>query len=98
MGGPGLGDLTLAGADLALDLGLHDLGGDHRHALAQEVGVLVDQRLGYDPGARHALALGHRGAPSSVDLQVNRRVWGPRWPELRSGPYVALLVTPLLAT
>src|SRR4029077_13550194 len=36
--------------------------GDHRHALAQEVGVLLDQGLGYDPGARHALALGHRGA------------------------------------
>ena len=26
------------------------------------------------------MALGHRGAPSSVDFQVNRRVWRPRWP------------------
>lgn len=57
-----LADLSFAGADLAGDLGLHDLGGNHRHALAQEVGVLLDQGLGYDPGARHALALGHRGA------------------------------------
>jgi len=24
--------------------------------------------------------------PFVVDLVVNRRVWGPRWPELLSGP------------
>lgn len=38
--------------------------------------MLVDQRLGYDPGARHALALGHRGVPFVSNWQVNRRVWG----------------------
>jgi hypothetical protein len=48
--------------------------------------VLLHQRLGYDLGARHALALGHRGAPSSLRLVLQRRVWGPRWPELRPGP------------
>jgi len=41
---------------------------------------------------------------SSVDLQVNRRVWGPRWPELLQGgsaeppPAHCGPVTPLLAT
>jgi hypothetical protein len=63
-----LAHLASTGADLARDLGLHQLGGDHRHRLAQEVGMLGDQGLGDDLGGRHASALGHRGAPSSVDF------------------------------
>ena len=47
--------------------------------------MLGDQGLGYDLGGRHALALGHRGVPFVVDLLVNRRVWGPRWPDFVSG-------------
>jgi len=58
--------LSPPGADLAGDLGLHQLRGDHRHRLAQEVGVLGDQGLGDDLGGRHALALGHRGVLSSL--------------------------------
>lgn len=64
-----------AGADLGRDL-----------RLPQEVGVLGDQGPGDDLGGRHALLLGHRGAPSSLRLVLRRRVWGPR-----------LGVTPLLA-
>jgi hypothetical protein len=62
VGRASIGHLPLAGADLAGDLCLHDLGGDHRHGLAQEVAVLVDQGLGDDLAGRHALSLGHRGA------------------------------------
>lgn len=60
--------LAPGSADLAGNLGLHQLGGDHRHRVAQEVGVLGDQGLGDDLGGRHALLLGHRGAPSSVGI------------------------------
>src|SRR5680860_1395249 len=72
--------------DSARDLGLHQLRGDHRHRLREEIGVLVDQGLGDDLGGRHAWALGHRGASfRQSTLVVNRRVWGPRWPELLQG-------------
>ena len=62
VGGPGLRHLAPPGADLGGDLGLHQLPGDHRHRLPEEIGVLLDQGLGHDLGARHALPLGHRGA------------------------------------
>jgi len=79
-------DLTTPGADLGADLGLHQLPSDHPNGLLKEVVVLIHQRLGDDLSHRHAPVLGHRGAPPSVDLQVNRRVWGPRWPELIPAP------------
>ncbi len=66
MGGATGAALASPGADLAGDLCLHQLGGDHRHGIAQEVGVLFDQGLGDDLGGRHALPLGHRGVLSSV--------------------------------
>lgn len=59
--------------------------------------MLGDQGLGDDLGGRHASALGHRGAPSSVDFCGSTDESGVRGgPELRPGPYLALLVTPLL--
>ena len=101
---PGLRNLALAGADLAGDLGLHDLRGDHRHALAQEVGMLLDQRLGYDPGARHALVLGHRGVPFVSRLAGQPTSLGPAVAGTSSRRFRGAAsghcgpVTPLLAT
>jgi len=45
VGHPLWGPLAELGADLGGDLGLHELGGHPRRALAQHVGVLVNQQL-----------------------------------------------------
>ena len=34
----------MLGADLSADLGLHQLGGDDRHRLLEEIAVLIKQR------------------------------------------------------
>jgi hypothetical protein len=50
--------------------------------------MLVHQHLGHDLGARHALTLGHRGASFRQSTCGQPTSLGPRWLELRSGPYV----------
>lgn len=47
VGRAGFCRLALGGAELSGDLGLRQLGGDHRHALPGEGQVFFDQRLGY---------------------------------------------------
>jgi len=51
-------------------------GDDGRHRFPEDVDVLVEQGLGGPLGSRHAVPLGHRGAPFVDRLGVNRRVWG----------------------
>jgi hypothetical protein len=59
--------------------------------------VLVDHRLGDDLGGRHALALGHRGAPSSIGFDVQSMSLGPAVAGTSFRPY-SWAVTPLLTT
>jgi len=54
------GTLTQPGAGQPADLGLHQLGDQPGHAVAQHVGVLVCQQLVDQVGSGHPVALGHR--------------------------------------
>ncbi|CAN5776519.1 hypothetical protein BH20ACT14_BH20ACT14_10060 [soil metagenome] len=73
-------DFAVGGADLGRHLRLHQLAGDDRHRLADEVAVLASEHVGNDIRNSHPCLFGHRGAPL-IDSSWNRRVWGPRWPE-----------------
>jgi len=88
--------LAAAGADLDRHLGLHQLAGDDRHRLANEVALLAGEHVGNNIRNSHPSVFGHRGAPL-IDSWLNRRVWSPRWPEPCPGPYTGA-VTPLLPT
>ncbi|HET7519765.1 MAG TPA: hypothetical protein VFN05_19150, partial [Actinomycetes bacterium] len=57
------GALAELGADLRGDLGFHQLGGHPRRAVAQHVGVLVNQQLVGELGGGHPGPVGHRGGP-----------------------------------
>ena len=54
-------NLAQLGADLAADLALHQLTGDQRDRLPDEILKPTIHRLGDDIGNRHALTFGHRG-------------------------------------
>jgi len=60
--------LTVWGADLGGDLGLHQLTRDQRDRVAHEVAVLARHHLGDDIGSGHPLAFGHRGVLLHVGL------------------------------
>jgi len=72
MRGPLRAALAEFSADLATELGLHELGGHPGHALAQHVGVLVLEELVGELGSGHPVAFGHRGV-SFVDPWTDRR-------------------------
>jgi len=75
-------DLAELRTDLLRDLGLHQLAGDEGDCLEHEVAVLAGEYALNDIGNRHPLAFGYRGA-SLIDFGKNRRVWGPRWEDVR---------------
>ena len=63
MGGAILGALAVLGADQLGDLGVHQPLHEPPERLAQEVGVVLLEQVADDLIGRHALPLGHRGAP-----------------------------------
>ena len=54
-------DFAERGADLSRDLAFHQLAGDQRDRLPDEILKSTIHRLGDDIGNRHALTFGHRG-------------------------------------
>jgi hypothetical protein len=64
--------LTQLGAGPRTHFGLHQLGDQPGHAVAQHIGVLVGQQLVDQVGSGHPVALGHRGV-SFVDHWTDRR-------------------------
>jgi hypothetical protein len=61
-------NLTELGPDLRRDLALHQLAGDQRDRLTNEIVKPTVHRLGDDIGNRHALTSGHRGVSIHVGL------------------------------
>ena len=59
--------LSQPGADLIADLGVHDLAGDQRDRLPDEILKPPITHLRNDIGNRHALTFGHRGVSIHVD-------------------------------
>jgi hypothetical protein len=59
--------LAMLGADQPGDLDLHQLLHQPAHALAQHIGVLVDQHLPDDLLDRHPVCSGHRRCPLVVE-------------------------------
>ncbi|MDX6644496.1 MAG: hypothetical protein QOK40_223, partial [Miltoncostaeaceae bacterium] len=66
------GALAVAGADLGRHLGLHDLVAEEAHRLPDQVGVLVGEHLAHQRVGAHGVGVGHRGAPSTRSIGVNR--------------------------
>ena len=90
-------DLAEPGADLRRDLALHQLAGDQRDRLADEILKPTITHLRDDIGNRHALTFGHRGV--SIRLTAEQPTSSaPRWPTLSQRSTYPTLVTPLLPT
>jgi hypothetical protein len=95
MGYPLRGPLAEFGTDLGGDLGLHQLGGHPRRALAQHVGVLVNQQLVRQLGSGHPGPVGHRGGPFVALREQTDDSQALRWPNSHQP---ASAVTPLSPT
>src|SRR5439155_14907079 len=82
---PPLGrDLAELRANLGADLRLHQLPGDQRDRLPDEILQPTIAHLRNDIGNRHALTIGHRGV-SFTSTAVQPTSSAPRWPTL-AGP------------
>jgi hypothetical protein len=92
------GALAELGADLRGDLGFHQLGGHPRRAVAQHVGVLVNQQLVGELGGGHPGRVGHRGSPFVALREQIDDSQTPRWPNSQSTVQPAGAVTPLSPT
>ena len=83
---PHLGrDLPQLSTNLSADLGLHQLAGDQRDRLANEILKPTIHRLGDDIGNRHPLTFGHRGALLHVGLLEQPDEFGAAVADPRSG-------------
>jgi hypothetical protein len=98
MGHPLRGPFAELGADLRGDLGFHQLGGHPRRAVAQHVGVLVNQQLVGELGGGHPGPVGHRGSPFVALREQTDDSQTPRWPNSQSTVQSAGAVTPLSPT
>src|SRR4029450_6540297 len=92
------GALAELGADLRGDLGLHQLGGHPRRAVAQHIGVLISEQLVRQLGSGHPGPLGHRGAPFVALREQTDDSQTPRWPNSQSAVQPTGTVTPLSPT
>jgi hypothetical protein len=66
------GAFTQLGAGQLADLGVHQLGDQPSHTVAQDIGVLACEQLVDQVGSGHPGPLGHRGV-SFVDPWTDRR-------------------------
>ena len=63
-------DLSQPGADLATDFALHQLAGDQRDRLTNEILKPTIHRLRDDIGNRHDLTIGHRGVSNRLTART----------------------------